>query len=180
MWLNKQQAEGVVWGSVWKSGHMDQKKLWTEPNFNQLQPDCWLQLWSVWPFVGCQLHHLKPTFQPQKDWLEPVQTTIIISSAVGLFSSWQTVTNCGCRYTKLWFIVGFITIAKLTPVVPTQLCYCMLYSVLPLSWTVTSELAETVRSYRIPVQNVKITLSPVPKPQNSGPQSPLSFPLETQ
>jgi len=44
----------------------------------------------------------------------------------------------------------------------------------------TSELAETVRDYCIPVRNIKTMLSPVPKPQNGGPQSPLLFPLETQ
>src|SRR5712671_8211578 len=44
----------------------------------------------------------------------------------------------------------------------------------------TSELAETARSYRIPVRNVKSTLSPIQKPQKGGPRHPLSFPLETQ
>jgi len=37
-----------------------------------------------------------------------------------------------------------------------------------------------VRSYHIPVHNVKTTLSPIPKPQKGGPRSPLSFPLKTQ
>jgi len=49
-----------------------------------------------------------------------------------------------------------------------------------LSRTVTSKLAETARSYRIPVRNVKTMLSPILKPQKGGPRSPLSFPLEMQ
>jgi len=49
-----------------------------------------------------------------------------------------------------------------------------------LSQTVTSELAEMARSYRIPVRNVKTTLSPILKPQQGGPQSPLLLPLKTQ
>jgi len=82
---------------------------WTLTNFN------WL---LVTVMVGLTICRLPVTpsqanISTTKDQLEPVQTTIIISSAVGLFSSWQTVTNCGCRYTKLWFIVGFITMAKL-------------------------------------------------------------------
>jgi len=46
--------------------------------------------------------------------------------------------------------------------------------------TVTSELTKAARSYCIPVRNVKTTLSPVPKPQNDGPQSPLLFPPKMQ
>jgi len=49
-----------------------------------------------------------------------------------------------------------------------------------VSRTITSKLAEAVRSYCIPVCNIKTTLSPVPKPQKGGPHSPLLFPLETQ
>ena len=49
-----------------------------------------------------------------------------------------------------------------------------------LSRTVTSKLAKTVRNYRIPVHNIKMTLSPVLKLQKGGPRSPLLFPLETQ
>src|SRR5712671_414266 len=36
------------------------------------------------------------------------------------------------------------------------------------------------RSYHIPVCHVKMTLSPIPKPQKGGPRSPPSFPLEMQ
>src|SRR5712672_2048915 len=44
----------------------------------------------------------------------------------------------------------------------------------------TSKLAETVSSYHIPVRNVKMTLSPIPKPQKGGPRSPLLLPLKMQ
>ena len=44
----------------------------------------------------------------------------------------------------------------------------------------TSKLTKMVRSYHIPVHNIKMTLSPVLKPQKGGPQPPLLFPLETQ
>jgi len=49
-----------------------------------------------------------------------------------------------------------------------------------LSQTMTSELAETARSYCISVHNVETTLSPILKPQKGGPRSPLPFPLKTQ
>jgi len=52
--------------------------------------------------------------------------------------------------------------------------------VLSLSQTVTSKLAEMARSYCIPVCNIKTMLSPVPKLQKGGPQSPLLFPPKMQ
>jgi len=50
----------------------------------------------------------------------------------------------------------------------TQWVWVLVYS-LPVSQTMTSELAGVAGSYHIPVHNIKMMLSPVLKPQNGGP-----------